>query len=128
MQNTAERHMPQIHDKIIQDMLNRSHASEEQKLIIKKRVIMPNIKQLAMGLDENYLAGNSLFIPHEIKLTHDRPIWTPQYLMGHKEREIMRIEIQKQLKGQIIEETTDMTYNSPVMCTKEGSWCMEACY
>ena len=58
----------------------------------------------------------------KIKLTHDDPIWTPQFPLAHKEKELVEEMVKEQWKAGIIEPTSDTKYNSPVLVVpKKGS-------
>ena len=69
--------------------------------------------QLTVGLNEEYPAGSSFFILYNIRLFTQDPIWTLQFPLGFKEREVLVTEVNKQLKARVIEETNDTKYNEP---------------
>jgi hypothetical protein len=67
-----------LNDEDIMALLKDANATEEQKQqlveLLKEYKIL-----LAPAFSENQPAGSSFFIPHTIKLTHDNPVWTPQF-------------------------------------------------
>ncbi len=110
-------------EEIIQDMVKHAICTEEEK---KNIIQLLNVYKdvLVSELTPEFQAGNSYFTPHNIQLTHDEPIWTSQFPLSQKEKEIMEKEAQKQYRSGVIEPTTSMAYNSPVMVVpkKDGSW------
>jgi ''chromo'' (CHRromatin Organisation MOdifier) domain./Reverse transcriptase (RNA-dependent DNA polymerase)./Integrase core domain. len=71
-----------------------------------------------------YNAGNSFFYPHNIKLSTESPLWTPQFRQSMAEKLIVEEATQKQFQMGVVEKTLDTTYNSPAMCVpkKDGTW------
>ena len=110
-------------EKEIKEMIHKAICTEEEKKKLEELVIKYK-EQFYPSFTGNFKAGNSFFIPHEIKLTTDNPIWTPQFRMSQVEKEIMEKETQKQFQMNVVEKCYDSPYNSPCMCVpkKEGTW------
>ena len=106
---------------IIKEMVKESACSEEQKAQLEE--LLTRYKEILVpGLTAEFTGGNAFFQPHQIKLTHEDPIWTPQFPLAFKEKQLVEDMVKLQYEGGIIEPTSDTKYNSPVLVVpKKGS-------
>ena len=107
----------------IDKLIKEAVANELEKAQLKELLTTYN-DRFVSGLTVQYEAGSSFFIPHEIKLNTDAPIWTRQFKLSHKEQELVEKMAAVQEESGVIEETTSTEYNSPVMCVpkKDSTW------
>jgi hypothetical protein len=108
---------------IVQAMLadEQCKCSKEQKMLMHQ--LLTKYKEiLVTGLNAEFAAGSAFFQPHKIALSHDEPIWTPQFPLAHKEKQLIEEMAQEQWKAGVIEPTSETKYNSPVLVVpKKGS-------
>ncbi len=112
-----------ITDEQIKELVKDSNITEKEKeqlIDLLKRFKA----QMSAGFSDKNPAGSSFFIPHKIKLTHNNPIWTPQYRRSYKEEDILNEQALDLFKQGVIERTTTSEYNSPAMVVpkKDGTW------
>ncbi len=107
----------------IKKLINEAKCNETQKVLIAQ-LLEKYKEQFVNALTESYPAGNAFFIPHEIKLQHNTPVWTPQFRLSHEEMNKVEQETLKQAEGGVVERVLASPYNSPVMCVpkKDGTW------
>ena len=106
---------------VIPLMVEECECTIEEKAEIKN--LLTKYKEiLVTSLTPEFTGGNAYFQPHEINLEHDNPIWTSQFPLGHKEKEVLEEMAQEQYKAGVIEPSTTTKYNSPVLVVpKKGS-------
>ena len=101
-------------NEVIQEMIIGCDCTLEQKS--KVGDLLGKYRELLItSLTPEFKGGNALFQPHKITLRHEDPIWTPQFQMGKREREILEEMVNEQYKAGVIEPSTTTKYNSPVL-------------
>ena len=109
--------------KEIKEMVTKAKCTEIQKQQIEE-LCLEYKEQFCQGFGPEFKAGNSKFIPHDIQLDTDVPIWTHQFRQSPEEKRLADNMALEQEKQGVIEKTMDSFYNSPAMCVpkKDGTW------
>jgi len=65
--------------------------------------------------------SNAFFQLHKIELMHNSSIWTPQFSLAYKDKQMIEEMAQEQWKVGVIEPTSNTKYNSLTMVSKKES-------
>ena len=108
--------------KDIKSMVGKAKCDETQKAELEA-LFLEHKEQFLPGFTKEFPAGSSFFVPHEIKLATDYPVWIPQFRQSVAEKNIIEENNEKMLKGGVVERSTS-PWNSPVMCVpkKDKTW------
>jgi hypothetical protein len=122
-ENNNNNNKGTLNDEQIHQLVKDSNIKSEAKKQLEQ-LLREYRTQLSLGFSDSQPAGSFFFIPHKIKLTHNNPIWTPQFRRSHKEEEILNKQVLDMFQQGVIEKSASSEYNSPAMVVpkKDGTW------
>ncbi len=108
----------------IKTLIAKAQCDETQRKQLAELLLENKDVFLSSFDKKTFKAGTSFFIPHEIKLKTDKPMWTHQFRQSSKEKEMLSEMTMNQFGQGVVERCVNSPYNSPAMCVpkKDGSW------
>ena len=84
--------------KEIKDMVSKAECDETQKAELEA-IFLESKEQFLPGFTKDFPAGSSFFVPHEINLAQEYPVWIPQFKQSVMEKNIIEENNQQMLKA-----------------------------